>query len=80
MELSIVQGVDTADPTGLTPTNTDTTDIPDFLDTDSDNDGVVDAIEGFDFDNDGVADVTPVGDTDNDGLDDAFDGSIGDCG
>ena len=72
------QGVDTAYPTGLTPTNTDTTDNPDFLDTDSDNDGVVDAIEGFDFDNDGVADVTPVGDTDNDGLDDAFDGSIGD--
>ena len=72
------QGVDTAYPTGLTPVNTDTTDNPDFLDTDSDNDGVADAIEGFDFDNDGVADVTPVGDTDNDGLDDAFDGSIGD--
>lgn len=71
-------GIDDAYAGGLTPVNTDGTDNPDYLDTDSDNDGVVDAIEGNDVDNDGVADITPIGDTDSDGLDDAFDGSIGD--
>ena len=47
---------------------------PDFRDTDSDNDGISDAIEGNDSDKNGVADTTPTGtDTDGDGLDNRFD-------
>jgi gliding motility-associated-like protein len=58
---------------GIIPVNTDGTDFPDYLDDDSDNDGVLDAIEAHDFDKDGVADVKLLGiDTDGDGLDDAF--------
>ena len=58
----------------VTPTNTDGTDNPDYLDTDSDNDLDLDAQEGYDTNNDGVANTTAVGtDADNDGLDDAFD-------
>ncbi|MEZ5597581.1 MAG: hypothetical protein R3E84_14540 [Pseudomonadales bacterium] len=54
--------------------NTDGADQPDYLDTDSDNDGIEDAIEGSDADMNGIADVTPVGaDADGDGLDDAWD-------
>lgn len=57
---------------------------PDFLDLDSDDDGLADAVEGHDANHDGVADVLASGvDTDGDGLDDAYDGScrrIGDCG
>ncbi len=71
-------GIDDSYPTGITPENTDPTDTPDFLNTDADNDGVLDTIEAFDFDNDGVSDITPIGDSDMDGLDDAFDSSIGD--
>jgi large repetitive protein len=55
-------------------TNTDATDNPDYLDTDSDNDGLSDLIEGNDANGDGTPDVTPSGnDADKDGLDDAFD-------
>ncbi|MEM6271752.1 MAG: T9SS type A sorting domain-containing protein, partial [Bacteroidota bacterium] len=58
----------------LTPTNTDGTTVPDYLDLDSDDDGVPDLIEGHDANADGVADTTPSGnDADGDGLDDAFD-------
>ena len=61
---------------GLTPENTDGTDNPDYIDTDSDNDNVVDSIEGNDANHDGIPDVTYIGiDTDEDGLDDAFEGS-----
>ena len=53
---------------GLEPVNTDGTDTPDYIDSDSDNDGILDAFENGDTDN------IPSGvDTDNDGLDDAFD-------
>lgn len=46
----------------------------DYLDTDSDNDGISDTIEAYDNNGDGVADIIPVGrDVDGDGLDDAFD-------
>ncbi|WP_159518818.1 Ig-like domain-containing protein, partial [Sunxiuqinia indica] len=46
----------------------------DYVDTDSDNDGIDDAIEGHDANHDGVADVVPTGtDSDGDGLDDAYD-------
>ncbi|WP_282133667.1 Ig-like domain-containing protein [Cellulophaga baltica] len=59
------------------PTNTDGTDSPDFRDTDSDNDGLDDTTEVYDYNDDLTADVTPSGiDADNDGLDDAFDLSI----
>jgi len=54
--------------------------IPDYLDDDSDGDGVPDSIEGHDLDNDGIQDNFPTTDSDNDGLNDAYDGSIGDFG
>ncbi len=58
-------GVDTAYSGGLTPTNTDGLDQPDYLDTDSDNEGGNDTVE---------AQLTLLNsDTDNDGLDDATD-------
>ena len=59
---------------GLTAVDTDEDNTPDYLDTDSDNDSVLDIIEGNDANHDGEADITPSGnDADNDGLDDAFD-------
>ncbi|AWG23624.1 hypothetical protein FFWV33_10380 [Flavobacterium faecale] len=61
---------------GLTPTNTDGTDNPDYLDTDSDNDGVADIIEAFDKNKDGIPDLFISGnDADHDGLDDSFEGA-----
>ncbi len=58
----------------LIPINTDEADNPDYTDTDSDNDGFADILEGWDTDNDGNADTTPSGtDLDGDGLDDNFD-------
>ncbi len=60
--------------TPLVPVNTDGADAVDMLDTDSDNDGVIDLVEGQDANADGLADVIPLGsDTDADGLDDVFD-------
>ena len=59
---------------GNTPVDTDGDDIPDYLDLDSDNDSVLDEIEGNDLNHDGIADVVASGyDEDEDGLDDAFD-------
>lgn len=50
--------------------------IPDYLDSDSDNDGITDAIEGRkDSDNDGLPNFIDK-DSDNDGLTDAFEGSL----
>lgn len=61
---------------GLIPVNTDNADLPDYLDDDSDNDGVIDAIEAHDQNHDGIADVVLLGtDEDNDGLDDGYEGS-----
>jgi gliding motility-associated-like protein/uncharacterized repeat protein (TIGR01451 family) len=66
---------------GLTPQNTDGTfdnsdTIPDYLDLDSDNDGVSDAIEGHDFNHDGIPEAVATGtDEDNDGLDDGYEGA-----
>jgi len=58
-------GVFTNYTSGLNPTNTDGTDNPDYLDTDSDNEGGTDTTE---------AGITLAGvDTDNDGLDDNID-------
>jgi len=57
---------------------------PDYLDADSDNDGLLDRVEGFDGDADGQPEALPSGeDADGDGLDDAFDidqGGIGATG
>ncbi|WP_273567698.1 gliding motility-associated C-terminal domain-containing protein [Maribacter halichondriae] len=61
---------------GIIPVNTDGTDLPDYLDSDSDNDNVPDNIEGHDFNHDGVADVTFIGsDKDDDGLNDGYEGA-----
>tara|TARA_R110002096_G_scaffold387403_4_gene581585 strand:+ start:15828 stop:20795 length:4968 start_codon:yes stop_codon:yes gene_type:complete len=58
----------------LVPVNTDGTDEPDYLDTDSDNDGYSDLIEAYDTSNNNIANTNLSGtDSDNDGLDDAFD-------
>ncbi|TLP74009.1 gliding motility-associated C-terminal domain-containing protein [Maribacter sp. ACAM166] len=62
---------------GIFPVDTDGDNLPDYLDEDSDNDNILDEIEGHDFNQDGIADVIRIGsDKDNDGLDDGFEGSI----
>jgi hypothetical protein len=54
--------------------DTDLDGSPDFLDTDSDDDGVEDYIEACDLDNDGIPDFVFLNtDADQDGLDDVFD-------
>ena len=59
---------------GINPTDTDNDGHDDYLDIDSDNDGITDLVENFDTDGDGVADTVPANaDADNDGLDDNFD-------
>ena len=69
-----INGVDTAYPNGLTPTDTDGDLIPDYIDLNSDNDIRDDYIEGWDFNNDGTPEtITSNSDADNDGLDDAYD-------
>ncbi|AUC85931.1 hypothetical protein CW731_11795 [Polaribacter sp. ALD11] len=56
------------------PLNTDGIDPPDYLDIDSDGDGVLDTVEAYDTNGDGVAEIVASGnDTDNDGIDDNFD-------
>jgi len=56
------------------PVDTNVDGIPDYLDTDTDGDGICDLIEAFDLDNDGHSDMQPLyEDIDRDGLDDAFD-------
>ena len=60
--------------TGLVPIDTDGDTTPDYLDTDSDDDGEDDILEGWDTDGDGTADTSPANsDSDGDGLDDNFD-------
>ena len=70
------------DGSGILPVNTDGTDNPDYLDTDTDNDGIPDSIEGHDTNGDFVADAGSVANTgvagglidaDGDGLLDGFD-------
>ncbi len=67
---------------GITPNNQDKVDAPDYLDLDSDNDGLIDAIEGHDSDGDGIADAGSLANTglpggttdaDGDGLLDGYD-------
>jgi large repetitive protein len=58
----------------IIPVNTDGSDNADYTDTDSDNDTLIDQLEGYDTNNDGIANTLPSGlDADNDGLDNAFD-------
>ncbi|MCM4164083.1 MULTISPECIES: gliding motility-associated C-terminal domain-containing protein [unclassified Arenibacter] len=60
---------------GLVPVNTDGADLPDYLDLDTDNDQVLDNIEGNDFNFDGIPDQMFSGtDSDGDGLDDGYEG------
>jgi len=60
--------------TPIVPVNTDGDTLPDYLDTDSDNDTFSDALEGYDTDNDNIANITPANaDADLDGLDDGYD-------
>ncbi len=64
------------DQTPLKIGDADADGIPDYLDSDSDNDGISDAIEGRrDSDNDGLPNFIDK-DSDNDGLTDAFEGSL----
>ena len=64
--------------TYIVPVNTDGADTPDYIDTNSDGDVDVDAMEGWDTNNDLIPDTIPSGnDSDNDGLDDAFDHALG---
>ncbi|MEX0291463.1 MAG: gliding motility-associated C-terminal domain-containing protein [Flavobacteriaceae bacterium] len=61
---------------GIVPIDTDGDGLPDYVDSDSDNDNVPDNIEGHDYDQDGLPDVTFIGsDKDNDGLDDGYEGN-----
>ncbi len=56
------------------PVDTDGDTIPDYLDTNSDDDFYSDLIEAWDINNDGTANTVASNiDSDNDGLDDAFD-------
>lgn len=60
------------------PVDTDGDSTPDYLDVDSDNDGLNDVIEAWDTDGDYLPDTTPNGnDDDDDGLDDNFDDVVG---
>ncbi|APZ47777.1 hypothetical protein BW723_16380 [Polaribacter reichenbachii] len=71
-------GIDTAYPNGLTPIDSENDNIPDYIDTNSDNDIRDDIIEGWDTNSDGTAEtVATNSDADNDGLDDAFDNNDG---
>ncbi|WP_165749778.1 gliding motility-associated C-terminal domain-containing protein [Cellulophaga sp. Z1A5H] len=67
-----VNGVDTNYPNGLRPEDTDTDLTPDYLDDDSDNDGISDVLEA----GQGTL-VDPLADADADGLNDAFDDTLG---
>ncbi|WP_299795776.1 gliding motility-associated C-terminal domain-containing protein [uncultured Maribacter sp.] len=67
-----VNGVDTNYPNGLRPEDTDTDLTPDYLDDDSDNDGISDMLEA----GQGIL-LDPLADADEDGLNDAFDDTPG---
>ncbi|WP_298767117.1 T9SS type A sorting domain-containing protein [uncultured Polaribacter sp.] len=60
---------------GINPENTDGTDNPDYLDTDADNDGILDIAENGDSANNNITDINA--DADGDGLNDIFDDNVG---
>ncbi len=73
----LVLGIGNASGMAIQPQDADADGIPDYLDTDADNDGDADLDEGWDTDNDGASNVIPFeSDTDMDGLDNAFDNEI----
>lgn len=54
--------------------NTDEVDLPNYLDEDSDNDGILDRVVAYDYNGDLIADIEPKSlDRDQDGLDDSYD-------
>ena len=62
--------------TGILPNDHDGDGLPDYMDADSDNDGLADRLEGHDLNGNGQPDddVTPTGtDSDGDGIDNKFD-------
>ena len=65
---------------GITPVNTDGTDLPDYRDTDSDNDADLDIVEGNDLNlnkkADDISGSIPTTDTDGDGLLDFFESNV----
>ncbi|MEX2596037.1 MAG: hypothetical protein WEC59_03830, partial [Salibacteraceae bacterium] len=64
--------------TFILPVDTDEDGTADYRDTDSDNDGENDLLEGWDTDGDGTANTIPANsDSDGDGLDDNFDDVAG---
>ncbi|AOW21000.1 hypothetical protein LPB138_10060 [Urechidicola croceus] len=72
-------GIPSSAGTGLTPINTDADTTPDYLDLDSDNDGLFDVVEydgigSSDIDLDGVGDGS---DDDSDGILNAYDDLVG---
>ncbi|WP_157486483.1 T9SS type B sorting domain-containing protein [Maribacter forsetii] len=71
-ETEATNGLDSNYPVGLTPEDTDNDLTPDYLDADSDNDGINDVFEA----GQGTI-VDPLADADNDGLNDAFDDTPG---
>ncbi|MFK8102668.1 MAG: T9SS type A sorting domain-containing protein [Saprospiraceae bacterium] len=67
--------------TPILPYDHDEDNVPDYMDTDSDNDTVLDEIEGFDLDKNGVVDTaSSTNDVDVDGLDDNYDPNTGTFG
>ncbi len=62
----------------LSPVDSDNDGTPDYLDINSDGDGELDILEGWDTNNNGTANTLPAGtDSDGDGLDDNFDNVAG---
>jgi hypothetical protein len=65
---------------GITPNNQETNGNPDYMDTDTDNDGKSDALEGWDTNGNGIIDglekTGGVLDVDGDGLLDGYDNNI----
>lgn len=71
-------GLDNAFEPGLTPVDTDLDLIPDYLDLDSDNDGILDSVEGIvDTDNDGIKNYREL-DSDNDLCNDVIEAGFSD--
>jgi gliding motility-associated-like protein len=69
-----ITGIDTAYTNGITPVDTDSDTVFDYVDLNSDSDIRDDFIEGWDFNNDGTPETIALNlDSDNDGLDNAFD-------
>jgi gliding motility-associated-like protein len=70
---------DNVNSTGINAVDTDNDGEADYVDEDSDGDGIEDSTEAWDTDHDGSADTLPSGnDANNNGIDDAFEeGAVG---